>query len=216
MDSDWLTARWVPTAKAFYVRALRKAAKMACHKPTRINKSTKHKGTKSSKLSHHSPMNLFASPDDGSKSPCNATADAADDSDDPVSAEVQAWAALPEAEVALHRNSLGLVDEFALMSRLKKKFPLHHTVSRQSSSHLSHEGNVERVFSGAKARANAEMRSSMLRLITKTGVNKERYKPTVAAIWSRYQEKYKGLSTYQNSDNDTDCYSSDSSDSDSE
>jgi len=126
MDSDWLTARWVPTAKAFYVRALRKAAKMACHKPTRINKSTKHKGTKSSKLSHHSPMNLFASPDDGSKSPCNATADAADDSDDPVSAEVQAWAALPEAEVALHRNSLGLVDEFALMSRLKKKFPLHH------------------------------------------------------------------------------------------
>ena len=101
---------------------------------------------------------------------------------DPVSAEIQALAALPEAEVALHRNSLGLVDEFALMSRLKKKFPLHHTVFRQSSSHLSHEGNVERVFSGAKARANAEMRSSMLRLITKTGVNKERYKPTVAAI----------------------------------
>ena len=124
--------------------------------------------------------------------------------------------ALPEVEVALHRNSLDLVDEFALMSRLKKKFPLHHTVFRQSSSHLSHEGNVERVFSGAKARADAEMRSSMLRLITKTGVNKERYKPTVAAIWSRYQEKYKGLSTYQNSDNDTDCYSSDSSDSDSE
>ena len=117
--------------------------------------------------------------------------------------------------MARHRNSLGLVDEFALMSRLKKKFPLHHTVFRQSSSHLSHEGNVERVFSGAKARADAEMRSSMLRLITKTGV-KERYKQTVAAIWSRYQEKYKGLSTYQNSDNDTDCYSSDSSDSDSE
>jgi hypothetical protein len=132
---------------------------------------------------------------------------------DPVSAEIQAWAALPEAEVALHRNSLGLVVEFALMSRLKKKFPLHHTVFRQSSSHLSHEGNVERVFSGAKARADAEMRSS---LITKTGVNKGRYKPNVAAIWSRYQEKYKGLSTYQNSDNDTDCYSSDSSDSDSE
>ena len=90
MDSDWLTARWVPTAKAFYVRALRKAAKMACHKPT------KHKGTKSSKPSHHSPLNLFASPDDGSKSPCNAKADAADDSDDPFSAEIQAWAALPD------------------------------------------------------------------------------------------------------------------------
>ena len=115
----------MPTAKAFYVRALRKAAKMACHKPTRINKSTKHKGTKSSKLSHHSPMNLFASPDDGSKSPCNATAVAADDSDNPVSAEVQAWAALPEAEVALHRNSLGLVDEFALSSRYT---PLHRAL----------------------------------------------------------------------------------------
>ena len=102
------------------------------------------------------------------------------------------------------------------MSRLKKKFPLHYTVFRQSSSHLSHEGNVERVFSGAKTRADAKMRSSMLRLVTKTGVNKNRYKPTVAAIWSRYQEKYKGLSTYQNSDSETDCYSSDSSDSDSD
>ena len=47
-------------------------------------------------------MNMFASLDDGSKSPCNATAYAADDSDDRISAEVQAWAALPEAEVALH------------------------------------------------------------------------------------------------------------------
>ena len=149
---------WVPTAKAFYVRALRKAAKMACNKPTRIHKSTKHKGPKSSKLSHHSPMNLFASPDDGATSPGNASKDLADDADDPVSAEAQAcqWAALLEAEVALQRNSLGLVDEFALMSRLKKKFPLHHTAFRQCSSHLSHEGNVERVFSlfsGAKARA---------------------------------------------------------------
>ena len=57
------------------------------------------------------------------------------------------------------------------------------------------------------------MRSSMLRLVTKTGVNEKRCKPNVAAIWSRYQEKYKGLSTHQNNDNDTDCYSSDSSDS---
>ena len=78
---------WVPTAKAFYVRALREAAKMACHEPTRINKSTKHGGTKSSKLSHHSPLNLFASPNDGPRSTCNATADATDDPDDSVSAE---------------------------------------------------------------------------------------------------------------------------------
>ena len=75
------------------------------------------------------------------------------------------------------------------MSRLKKKFPLHYTVFRQSSSHLSHEGNVERVFSGAKTsyRADAKMRSSMLRLVTKTGVNKNRYKPTVAAICNLVQ-----------------------------
>ena len=60
------------------------------------------------------------------------------------------------------------------------------------------------------------MRSSMLRLVTKTGVNKKRYNPNVAAIWARYQEKHKGLPTYQNSDNETDYYSSDSSDSDSD
>ena len=62
------------------------------------------------------------------------------------------------------------------------------------------------------------MRSSMLRLVTKTGVNKERYSPNVAAIWARYQEKYKGLSTYMytNNDNETNGYNSDSSDSDSD
>ena len=38
----------------------------------------------------------------------------------------------------------------------------------------------------------------------------------MAAIWARYQEKHKGLSTYQNCDNETDCYSSDSPDSDSD
>ena len=146
----------------------------------------------------------------------DVAADAADEPGDPVNAEVQAWAALLDAEVALHRNSLGLLDEFALVCRLKKKFPLHYTVFRQSSSHLGHEGNVERVFSGAKTRADAKMRSSMLRLVTKTGGRKNRYKLTVVAIWSRYQEKYKGLSTYQNSDSETDCYSSDSSDSDSD
>ena len=111
-------------------------------------------------------------------------------------------------------NSLGLVDEFALMSRLKENFsrPLHCTVTL----HLSHKGNVERVFSGAKTRADAKMCSSMLQLVTKTGVNKTRNTPTVAAIWARYPEEYNGLSTYINSDNEADCYSSGSSDSDSD
>ena len=74
-----------------------------------------------------------------------------DEAGDQVNAEAQAWAALPEAEVALHRNGLGLVVEFALMSRLKKKFPLHYIVFRQSPSHLSHEGSVERVFFGQRS-----------------------------------------------------------------
>ena len=110
-------------------------------------------------------------------------------------------------------NSLGLVDEFALMSRLKENFsrPLHCTVTL----HLSHKGNVERVFSGAKTRADAKMCSSMLQLVTKTGVNKKRYKPTVAAIWARCKEKHNGLSMHTNTE--TDCCSSDSSsDSDSD
>jgi len=41
------------------------------------------------------------------------------------------------------------------------------------------------VFSGAKTRADAKMHSSMLRLVTKTSVNKKRYKPTVSAIWAQ-------------------------------
>ena len=101
---------------------------------------------------------------------------------------------------------------------MKKKFPLHHTVFRQSSSLLCHEGNVEQVFSIAQHNSDPNMRPSMLRLLTKTGINKSKYKPTVAAIWKRYQEKYKGLATCFNSESDvdSDLDSSQNSDSDSE
>ena len=37
------------------------------------------------------------------------------DPGDQVNAEAEAWAALPEAGVALHWKGLGLVDEYALM-----------------------------------------------------------------------------------------------------
>ena len=41
----------------------------------------------------------------------------------------------------------GLLNEFAMMYALRERFPLHYVVFRQTSSHLPHEANVERVFS---------------------------------------------------------------------
>jgi hypothetical protein len=185
------------------LHALRKAAKIRKHKSTRTPPANTPSSSKKKQKTSHQTINLFASPENEGAPPSDGAASPGNVQDDAVTAEVEAWAALPQSDVDQHRCN-GLVDEFALMSRLKKRFPLHHTVFRQSSSLLCHEGNVEQVFSIAKHNSDPNMRPRMLRLLTKTGINKSKYKPTVAAIWKRYQEKYKVLATYCNSISDFD------------
>jgi hypothetical protein len=137
------------------------------------------------------------------------------EAEDPVVSEAKRWAELPEAEVAKCTGSDGMVDEFKLHAALKNQFPLHYDVFRQTASHLPSEGNSEQLFSQAKHRADPNRTASNLRLLTKTAANKHKYKPAVAAIWKRYQEKYKGLPTHYGSDGGSDSGLSSSSDSDS-
>ena len=210
---DIVPQEWVPTAKAFYLRALRKASQMRRH-TTQRNSSRKSPGVKSQrekklrKKADLAAVDLFASAPEGG-SPAQGPGDPSEP-EDAVLKEVREWAALPQAEIAAHTRG-SLVDEFSLLSSLKSKFPLHHTVFMQVSSDLPHEGNAKNIFSGAKHRSDPNMQPSMLRLLTKTTANKSKYKPSASTIWARYQEKYKGLSCYVNDESSDDSGSASSS-----
>ena len=180
MDSDWLTARLLPTAKAFYVHvlSLRKAAKMRRHRKGASATPRSGSPVRSKRLTrrpkHMSQMNLFSL---DNASPLAPSPDQPDDtSGDAVVAEMEKWSALPSSTVAPFCVD-GLVDEFALVSSLKDSFPLHHTVFRQCASHFPHEGNSENVFSMAKSRSTCNTQPFMLRLLTKIAANKKLYKP---------------------------------------
>jgi hypothetical protein len=141
---------WIPTAKAFYVRALPRAAKMRRHRrgasPTPRSGSPVRSKKLTKRPKHMSQMNLFSL---DNASPLAPSPDQPDDtSGDAVVAEMEKWFALPSSTVAPFCVD-GLVDEFALVSSLKDSFPLHHTVFRQCASHSPHEGNSENVFSMA-------------------------------------------------------------------
>ena len=47
------------------------------------------------------------------------------------------------------RSEEGLLNEFAMMWKLREAFPLHYIVFKQTASHLPHEANVEQIFSRA-------------------------------------------------------------------
>jgi hypothetical protein len=182
---------------------------------TQRNSSRKSPGDKSQrekklrKKADLAAVDLFASAPEGGSRPAQGPGDPSEP-EDAVLKEVREWAALPQAEIAAHTRG-SLVDEFSLLSSLKSKFPLHHTVFMQVSSDLPHEGNAENIFSGAKHRSDPNMQPSMLRLLTKTSANKSKYKPSASTIWARYQEKYKGLSCYVNDESSDDSGSASSS-----
>ena len=76
---------------------------------------------------------------------------------------------------------------------LRKSFPLHYTVFRQTASHIPHEGNSEQLFSrsGALSDNNGKMSPFRLAVWTSIGVNYSTYK-----ILERYMLKFsKGASS---------------------
>ena len=45
------------------------------------------------------------------------------------------------------KDNDGIINEFALLYKLRNAFPLHYIVFKQVSSHLCHEANTEQLFS---------------------------------------------------------------------
>ena len=59
------------------------------------------------------------------------------------------WATLDQAKIDEFMDSDGIINEFALLYKLRSTFPLHYIVFKQVSSHLPHEANTEQLFSVA-------------------------------------------------------------------
>ena len=111
---------------------------------------------------------------------------------DAVTEEIARWAALSPDIVADFEDDDGLVNEFALMWKLRDSFPLHTIVFKQCASHMSHEGNTEQLFSRAGGLSDSNGKSPPHRLATWTsiGANRSVYEPPVKDILARYYLKF--------------------------
>ena len=117
---------------------------------------------------------------------------------DTVTDEAARWAKLDTKTVSKFRDDLGIVNEFALMYELRKEFPLHFIVFKQTSSHIPHEWNSEQLFSrsGALSDNNGKMDPAHLAVWTSIGVNYSTYQPPKKQIRERYFLKFsKGASS---------------------
>ena len=67
-----------------------------------------------------------------------------------------------------------------MMWELRKRFPLHFIVFKQTACHLSHEANVEQVYSRAGNLSDPNMDPEYPAHLVMVGVNKKSYKPSTA------------------------------------
>lgn len=111
---------------------------------------------------------------------------------DAVTEEAERWATLDKTIVREFTDDDGIVNEFALVYHVRKSFPLHYIVFKQTASHLPHEANSEQLFSrsGALSDDNGCMDPHRLAVWTAIGVNYEVYKPTHQEILEHYMLKF--------------------------
>jgi len=129
---------------------------------------------------------------------------ASDGDFDPVTDEVERWARLPPEHYEAYYDDDGqLLNEFEMMWALRERFPLHFFVFKQVASHLSHEANVEQVFSRAGMLSDVHIDPDFLAVLVMASVNKKAYKPSVAAIKDKYYQLFRGKSGGASSSSDT-------------
>ena len=93
------------------------------------------------------------------------------DDHDVVPDEAARWANLDKKTILEFRDDKGIVNEFALMHHLRRSFPLHYIVFKQTASHIPHEGNNEQLFSrsGYLSDDNGRMNPAHLAVWTSIG-----------------------------------------------
>ena len=176
----WLPEAWHVLAKGLYFAMLREAAKIAelSSSPRKVQKTLSTADVASSSLIRN------LSDDEDEPAP--------DDAHDVVTAEAKRWADLDKQTIKEFRDELGIVNEFALIYKVRHTFPLHYIVFRQTASHIPHEGNSEQLFSrsGALSDDNGKMDPARLAVWTAIGINSSTFRPTDKAILKRYMLKF--------------------------
>ena len=91
------------------------------------------------------------------------------DGSDPVTDEIERWKPLSPDSFSEFVDDGSLLNEFAMMWELRERFPLHFVVFKQTACHLSHEANVEQVFSRAGNLSDPNMDSEYLAHLVMVG-----------------------------------------------
>merc|ERR1711965_122750 len=89
-------------------------------------------------------------------------------------------------------DSDGIINEFALLYKQRRAFPLHYIVFKQVSSHLPHEANTEQLFSlaGNLSDDNGKMDPYRLSVWVSIAANRKVFMPSTKAILERYMAKF--------------------------
>ena len=109
---------------------------------------------------------------------------------DPVQAEAQRWAALPQEKIQNCNMGDGLVNEFDLIHSVRQEFPLHYTLFRMVSVHIAHEANSESTFSEAGGLSNASIGTNFLSMLVRINGNKSICKPSWDEILAEYKIRF--------------------------
>ena len=101
------------------------------------------------------------------------------------------WATLDQAKIDEFMDSDGIINEFALLYKLRSTFP-HYIVFKQVSSHLPHEANTEQLFSvaGNLSDDNGKMDPYRLSIWVSIASGRKVFMPTDKAILERYMAKF--------------------------
>mmetsp|Transcript_22988 Transcript_22988/g.62962 ORF Transcript_22988/g.62962 Transcript_22988/m.62962 type:complete len:160 (-) Transcript_22988:64-543(-) len=109
---------------------------------------------------------------------------------DAVVVEMRKWKDIQKETVDKFKDEQGIVNEFRMQWELRQSFPLHFIVFKQCASHLSHEANVEQIFSLAGRLADPNMLPENLTRFTRVHFNGKAYKPPCDAILVRYMKLF--------------------------
>ena len=88
---------------------------------------------------------------------------------DPVTDESERWDLLKPDSFSEFVDDGSLLNKFAMTWELRERFPLHFIVFKQTAWHLSHEANVEQVFSRAGNLSDPNMDSEYLAHLVMVG-----------------------------------------------
>ena len=102
------------------------------------------------------------------------------------------WEVLDRSVIQEFVDKDGLLNEFALLYKLRSNFPLHYVLFRQCASHLPHEANTEQLFSiaGSLSDDNGKMDPYRLSVWVSIGSNASVFMPSVKDILERYLAKF--------------------------